>query len=197
LYGKHMEFFWAGSIYRERCAICANRVGKTEGMGGYETALHLTGEYPAWWPGRRFNRPVKAWAAGKTNETTRDIVQYKLMGPMGQLGTGLLRGSRIHSWTRKAGVHDLMDTVMVEHASGGLSELGLKSYQQGRDSFEGTEKDVIWLDEEPPEDIYGECLIRTATTNGIVSITFTPLEGMSRVVMSFMPQSQQLLEDRV
>jgi hypothetical protein len=43
LYGKHMEFFWAGSIYRERCAICANRVGKTEGMGGYETALHLTG----------------------------------------------------------------------------------------------------------------------------------------------------------
>ena len=75
LYPKHMEFFTAGASFRERCAMAANRVGKTEGMGGYETALHLTGRYPDWWPGRRFDHPVQWWAAGKTNETTRDIVQ--------------------------------------------------------------------------------------------------------------------------
>ena len=111
LYPKHMEFFAAGMMYRERCAICANRVGKTEGMGGYETALHLTGQYPDWWPGRRFQAPVSFWAAGKTNETTRDIVQAKLMGKMGNIGTGLIRADCIDKWTRKAGVHDLMDTV--------------------------------------------------------------------------------------
>ncbi len=36
-------------------------------------------------------------------------------------------------------------------------------------------------------DVYGECLIRTATTNGIVMLTFTPLAGMSAVVLQFMP----------
>lgn len=164
----------------------------TEGMGGYETALHLTGDYPNWWPGRRFAEPVDWWACGKTNETARDIVQTKLMGPMGAIGTGLIRAKNIINWTRKAGVHDLMDTVQVQHASGGISVLGLKSYQQGRDSFEGTEKDGIWDDEEPPEDIYGEQLIRTATTNGMMLLTFTPLAGMSRVVMNFMPQETRL-----
>jgi phage terminase large subunit-like protein len=52
----------------------------------------------------------------------------------------------------------------------------------------GTSQHGIWMDEEPPQDVYGECLIRTATSNGIVMLTFTPLEGMSEVVMSFLPE---------
>lgn len=194
LYQRHLEFFWAGTKYRERCAMAANRVGKTEGMGGYETALHLTGRYPEWWPGRRFDHPVNWWAAGKTNETTRDIVQRKLFGKpswhtgeKGVAGTGLIRGRCIGRITWKQGVQDLIDTVAVKHVSGGWSTLGMKSYQQGRGSFEGTEQDGIWLDEEPPQDIYGECLIRTATTNGLVYITFTPLEGITGTVLGFMP----------
>lgn len=192
LYPKHMEFFAAGAKYRERCALAANRVGKTEGMGGYETALHLTGQYPDWWPGRRFDRPVHFWAAGKTNETTRDIVQRKLFGPVtgvgpskGFSGVGLVYADCIGKISWKQGVTDLADTVLIKHKSGGWSELGLKSYQQGRGSFEGTERDGIWLDEEPPLDIYSECLIRTATTNGIVYITFTPLEGTTGTVLMF------------
>lgn len=194
LYPKHMEFFWAGHAFRERCAMAANRVGKSFGMGGYEVTLHLTGEYPAWWNGRRFERPVQAWAAGKTNETTRDIVQQILCGDLVRAGpvrsftgTGLIPGDSLGSVTWKQGVPDLADTIQVRHKSGGWSKLGLKSYQQGRGSFEGTAKDVIWLDEEPPMDIYGECVMRTATTNGIVLMTFTPLEGMSDVVLSFLP----------
>lgn len=166
----------------------------TEGSGGYETALHLTGQYPHWWPGRRFDRPVNFWAAGKTNETTRDIIQAKLFGPIswhsgdkGVAGTGLVRGNCLGRITWKAGVADLIDTIAVKHVSGGWSRLGLKSYQQGRGSFEGTEQDGIWLDEEPPLDIYGECLIRTATTNGLVFITFTPLEGVTGTVLHFLP----------
>lgn len=192
LYKKHLEFFKAGATYRERCAMAANRVGKTEGMGGYETALHLTGRYPDWWDGRRFDHPVNFWAAGKTNETTRDIVQNKLFGAVTGVaqakafsGTGLVYGDCIGKIAWKQGVADLADTVMVKHVSGGWSQLGLKSYQQGRGSFEGTERHGIWLDEEPPLDIYSECLIRTATTNGIVYITFTPLEGTTGTVLMF------------
>lgn len=165
----------------------------TEGMGGYETALHLTGRYPNWWTGRRFEHPVQFWAAGKTNETTRDIVQRKLFGPVRGAGpekhfdgTGLIYGDSIGKIAWKQGVSDLADTVLIQHVSGGWSELGLKSYQQGRGSFEGTERHGIWLDEEPPLEIYSECLIRTATTDGIVYITFTPLEGTTGTVMMFL-----------
>lgn len=204
LYKKHMEFFAAGERYRERCALAANRVGKTEGMGGYETALHLTGKYPEWWPGRRFDHPVQFWAAGKTNETTRDIVQRKLFGPVTGsgpskqfAGTGLVYGDCIGKVSWKQGVTDLADTIMVKHVSGEWSEVGLKSYQQGRGSFEGTERHGIWLDEEPPLEIYSECLIRTATTNGIVYITFTPLEGTTGTVMMFLePNKAEMPEMR-
>src|SRR5688572_17268819 len=74
LYVKHLEFFKAGLNYRERCFMAGNRVGKTI-SGSYETTCHLTGEYPKWWQGRVFPHPIRAWAAGKTNETTRDIIQ--------------------------------------------------------------------------------------------------------------------------
>src|SRR5690606_24562571 len=93
--------------------------------------------------------------------------------------------------TWKQGVSDLADTIKVQHVSGGWSVLGFKSYQQGRGSFEGTAQHGIWLDEEPPADVYGECIIRTATTDGLVLLTFTPLAGMSEVVMSFMPKEMR------
>lgn len=194
LYPKHLEFFRAGAEFRERCFMAANRIGKTEGAGGYETALHLTGLYPDWWEGCRFIEPVKFWAAGKTNETTRDIVQAKLFGSITfdgprkvVTGTGLIPGEHIGAIAWKQGVQDLIDTVKVKHVTGGWSTLGLKSYQQGRGAFEGTEQDGIWLDEEPPIEIYGECLIRTATTDGLIYITFTPLDGMTPTAMSFLP----------
>ena len=190
-YPKHMKFFAAGDQYRERAAMAANRVGKTEGMGGYELTLHLTGLYPDWWIGRRFNKAIKAWAAGDTNQTTRDILQAKLLGTIDNIGTGLIPGDEIVDFKRKASsVPDTIETVYVKHVSGGISVLGLKSYEQGRKAFQGTEQDVILLDEEPPEDIYLECLTRTMTTHGIIMLTFTPLQGVSSVVLMFMPGGQ-------
>lgn len=198
LYPKHLEFFNAGAKYRERAFIAGNRVGKTE-SGAFECALHLTGQYPDWWTGRRYEKPIRLWAAGKTNETTRDIIQEKLLGVVafnagrkGFSGTGMIPGDSIGGATWKAGVSDLADTIKVKHLSGGWSMLGLKSYQQGRGSFEGTAQHVIWLDEEPPLDVYGECLIRTATTRGLVMLTFTPLEGLSDTVMSFLPTEYRI-----
>lgn len=192
LYVKHMEFFRLGLDHEERLFLAANRVGKTESAGGFETTLHLTGLYPDWWPGYRFTRPIKCWAAGATNETTRDIIQAKLLGPLEDKGTGLIPGHCIGKTRPKRGIADAIDTVMVKHISGGWSLLGFKTYEQGRKSFEGTEKDLIWFDEEPPRDVYGEALIRTASTvpgqrGGLMLCTFTPLMGMSETVLYFLP----------
>ena len=194
LYPKHTAFFAAGSTYRERCFMAANRIGKTEGCGGYELTLHLTGNYPTWWKGRRFDRPVLAWAVGTTGQTVRDILQDKLLGPVQAIGTGLIPGELIiGDPAKKAGsVKDSIESVCVRHASGGVSHLQLKSYEQGRKSFEGTHQDVILLDEEPPLDIYTECLTRTMSTvpgehSGMIMLTFTPLGGMSATVLQFLP----------
>ena len=202
LYPKHLELFAAGRDYRERCFMAANRVGKTL-AAAYEVTCHATGLYPAWWPGYRFRRPISAWCSGKTNETTRDIVQKELFGGVRysdggrrQLeGTGMVPGDLIRvdpgpSW--RTGVADLADTVYVRHVpTSGWSRIGLKSYQQGRGSFEGTAQDFIWLDEECPQDIYGECLVRTGTTNGRILLTFTPLLGLTPVVLDFLPREER------
>jgi phage terminase large subunit-like protein len=191
LYPRHMEFFVAGLDHRERLMLAANRVGKTEGVGGYEVALHLTGQYPSWWQGRRFTRPVKAWAAGNTSKKVFEILQFKLLGPVGAWGTGLIPGDAIARTVRASGgIADQIDSVYVTHQSGGESQLTFKSYDQRREGFEGTEQDIVWLDEEPPLDIYTECLIRTMTTNGILILTFTPLAGMSDVVLQYLPEGK-------
>lgn len=187
LYARHLEFFQAGKEYRERLMLAANRIGKTEGVGGYELTLHLTGQYPAWWQGRRFSRPIKAWAAGDTSKTVREIIQDKLLGPIGSWGTGLIPGNTLERVVRATGLPDTVDSIFVKYVSGGVSRVVLKSYDQRRESFQGTEQDVIWLDEEPPLDIYTECLLRTMTNNGMVMCTFTPLLGLSEVVLQFLP----------
>lgn len=189
LYPKHLQFFAAGIVHQERCMMAANRVGKTFGVGGYETAVHLTGMYPDWWPGRRFTAPVEWWAAGDTSETTRDIVQAALMGQLGALGDGLIPARCIVGEpTMRRGVAGAMDTARIRHAGGFDNLLGFKSYDQGRKKFQGTAKHGIWLDEEPPEDVYDECMMRLMTTDGMMLCTFTPLEGLTEIALRFMPQ---------
>lgn len=189
LYPKHMEFLRLGKEHQERAFMAANRVGKTWGAGGFETALHLTGLYPEWWEGRRFEHPVDVWAAGDTSETTRDIVQKALLGSQGELGTGLIPGRCIIGEpSKRMGVSGAVDTALVQHTSGGVSQLGFKSYDQGRKKFQGTAKHLIWLDEECDMDIYSECMMRLMTTDGMMMLTFTPLQGLSDVALMFLPE---------
>jgi phage terminase large subunit-like protein len=188
-YPKQLEFYERGLVSRERLLMAANQVGKSR-AGSIETACHLTGIYPEWWPGRRYNRPVRWWAGSDTTETTRDTVQTNLMGPPANeeaWGTGAIPADTIVETFRRQGVANALDTVLVRHVSGGISELGFKSYDQGRQKWQGAVRDGIWLDEEPPMDIYTEAMTRTNTVDdGMIYLTFTPLLGMSEVVHLFL-----------
>src|SRR5579863_7767639 len=62
-YAKQREFHDAGADHRQRLLMAANQVGKTW-AAGFELAMHATGQYPDWWVGRRWNRPIVGWAAG-------------------------------------------------------------------------------------------------------------------------------------
>jgi len=106
-----MQFFKLGKDFSERCIMAANRIGKSEGIGAFETVLHATGRYPDWWEGHRFNHPISAWAAGTTSTTARDIVQFKLLGPPEDHGTGLIPQKYLIKTTPKAGgVPNAVDT---------------------------------------------------------------------------------------
>ncbi|MCB9947102.1 MAG: terminase [Rhodospirillaceae bacterium] len=186
-YSKQMEFHALGAVHRERLLLGGNRVGKTE-CGGAEFSFHATGRYPDWWRGRRFDQPINAWAAGITSESTRDVIQAKLLGPPAHRpswGTGLLPGDDIVSWSLSRGVPDAVDSIVVKHVSGGHSLIGFKSYERGREKFQGARLHVGWADEEPAADVYAELLARIGDTGGICFLTMTPLLGMSEVVRSY------------
>jgi phage terminase large subunit-like protein len=187
LYPKHLEFFKLGAVHQERAFMGGNRTGKTV-VGAFECTTHLTGDYPDWWEGRRFDGPTDWWAASNTGETTRDIIQKELFGPPGDFGTGMIPWAKIEGEpTSRRSLSDAIDTARIRHVSGGVSMLGFKSYDQGRERFQGTAKHGIWLDEESEEDVYDECLLRLMTLNGIMMCTFTPLKGLSKVALRFLP----------
>jgi len=187
-YSKQREFHNAGAQHRERLFMAGNQLGKTV-AGSFEWSIHLTGNYPDWWQGRRFETPGRYWAAGESGTSTRDTVQKLLVGPPEkeeEWGTGAIPFASIVDTQRSRGQPDALDSVVVKHVSGGTSTVLFKSYEQGRAKWQGDTLHGVWFDEEPPADIYIEGLTRTNATGGIAMITFTPLKGMSDVVRMFL-----------
>jgi phage terminase large subunit-like protein len=187
-YPKQREFHTMGAFKKERLLMAGNRQGKTY-CGAMEMTYHLTGQYPDWWEGRVWTRPIHAWAGGVTATATRDIVQAMLLGatPYPEFkGQGSIPLDCIgrHSPTR--GVADAVDTIMIKHISGGWSTLQFKSYEQGREKWQGADVDFVWFDEEPDYHVYTEGKTRTNGNDGIIIMTFTPLLGMSSVVKRFL-----------
>lgn len=197
LYPKHIAFFAAGATHAMRLFCKANRVGGTEGMG-CELTYHLTGEYPEWWVGYRFDYPIVAWVAGDTNPKTQEIIQAKLFGSKDSssslIGTGIIPGEALRKVSTRPGVPGAIQTAEVQHASGGVSTVTLKSFEQGHESFQGNEVHVIWLDELAPLPVLSECVVRITATSwfegGMLAWTVTPEEGLTDAIMEFLPDGQ-------
>lgn len=188
-YAKQLEFHTAGRIFRERLLMAGNQLGKTLSAGA-ETAMHVTGRYPDYWPGLVKDKPFHCWVSGVTGESTRDNPQRILYGPLGAAGTGMIPKDAIKDVSPRRGLADALDTMVVRFGGGGDVQsgdciIGFKSYDQGREKWQGPTLGLVWFDEEPPEDIYTEGLTRTNVGLCPVCITFTPLQGMSNVVKRF------------
>jgi len=168
--------------------MAGNQLGKTL-AGAAEVAMHLTGLYPSWWVGKRFDKPTIWLAGSESYELTRDGVQRLLVGPPDkeeEWGTGFIPAANIIGRTRRMGVSNALDSVTVRHVSGGASSLLFKAYEQGRGKWQANTVDGVWFDEEPPQDVYIEGITRTNATQGPILLTFTPLMGMSDVVARYM-----------
>ena len=128
--------------------MAGNQLGKSL-ASAMELTFHVTGVYPPWWEGHRFDRAIRAWACGETSEVVRETLQLLLLGPPGQHGTGCIpKGSLVEAVPAR-GLADLIDTIRVRHESGDISTIALKAYSQGRERFQGATIDYLALDEEP------------------------------------------------
>ena len=191
-YPYQLNFHETGSEANQRLLMAANRIGKSY-CGAAEMAYHVTGLYPKWWNGRRFEQPIVAWAGGVSNETTRDIVQFELLGSPDDpeaFGSGAIPRSCIIKAERKPGVPNAKSMALIKHVSGGNSSLFFKAYEMGVDKWQGRSVDCVWLDEEPSRELYSQAVTRTLDRRGMVYMTFTPENGMTETVASFMNRLQ-------
>lgn len=204
-YSKQKEFIDAGKEYSERCFMAGNQLGKTW-TGGAEVAFHLTGRYPGtpsypnWgsyegdWGGKRFDHPVVFWVGGETNETISKTTQRILCGRIEETtdgpGRGMIPADDIITWKKSPFGVSLVDHMLIRHhdADGvedGISICYFKPYSQGRQRWQGDTIDGVWFDEEPNISIYAEGITRTNAGGQFSMLTFTPLQGMSDVVIKF------------
>lgn len=185
-YPKQKEFHRLGKTKKERGLLAANQTGKTN-TAANEVAIHTAGLYPDWWEGYRFSQGNIWWVGSETAELTRDGAQKKLLGTL--IGKkwvgGAIPSNLILDFKMARGTPEAVELVKVKNQFSGVSEIVFKAYADGREKWQAGTIGGVWFDEEPPEDIYTEGYTRTVKSGGPVISTFTPLKGLSTVVLRF------------
>jgi phage terminase large subunit-like protein len=181
-----LKFF--STVSTRRGILAANRIGKTVSTC-YETAMHLTGQYPAWWTGHRFSKPITCMVAGEGWSQVALVLQNELLGApdvkqSDNLGTGAVPRSAIHRDTMRSDGANCIG-VEIAHVSGGKSYLLFANYTQEVRQLQGFKLDLAVFDEQPPDDFFSEIVTRTATTQGMILCSFTPLKGLNGLVSKF------------
>ena len=186
-FSHQLDFFLTGNSDR-RGILAANRVGKTTSTC-YETAMHLTGLYPDWWQGHRFAGPITAMVAGEGWTQVALVLQNELLGTQDiklheHIGTGAIPRDRIVMDTmRNDGANCI--GCEIRHTSGQRSYLLFANYTQEVRQLQGFKLNLAVFDEQPPDDFFSEVVTRTATTQGKVLCSFTPLKGLNGLVSKF------------
>ncbi len=156
---------------RNRWVFGGNRSGKTE-CGAVEVIYMARGIHPY----RENRKDVFGWVVSLSREVQRDVAQDKILK--------YLPKSWISSVVMSSGRKDdfesgIIDQIKIKNVFGGISTIGFKSCDQGREKFQGSSLDFVWFDEEPPEDVYRECKMRVLDRRGDIFGTMTPLKGLT------------------
>ena len=154
------RFLLAPDNYKGRIALGANRIGKSIG-GAYECMLAITGQHPL----RKFPREGKGWIVGINFDKVSRICLPKFESL-------IPRHYKIQS--RPYAKQEKIWHITTQDRNW---QVQFKSADSGRRSFEGEDLDFIWFDEEAPEDIFNECMMRLIDRRGIWWMTATPILG--------------------
>ncbi len=181
------QFDWHKCQKRNKWTLSGNRTGKTVG-GAIEVVISMLGEsarrYIESWPDEirkgyepmitRFKGHSEAWVVSLSNEVQRDVAQKELLK---WLPKGEIAGINAREGKRDDPENAILDFIVLNNGN----VIGFKSCDQGRTKFQGTSKKLVWFDEEPPKEIYDECMMRTLDCKGFIIGTMTPLLGLTFV----------------
>jgi len=152
------------STAKEKLYIGGNRSGKTVGAV-CEAVFRATGKHPY-----RNDLPVPSRGRVVAVDIEDGIKKIVLPEFMRWVPPSLLKnGSFEDSYDKQARTLTLTNKSFVE----------FMSYEQEVEKFAGTSRHWVYFDEEPPEEIYNECLMRLVDTDGDYWIAMTPLIEMS------------------
>ncbi len=157
---------------RNRWVFGGNRSGKTE-CGAVEVVYLATGLHPF-----RKNKVTEGWVVSLSRQVQRDVAQRKILE---YLPASYIEKIVMVSGGQDSAENGMIDFILVRSAVGGISRIGFKSCDQGREKFQGASLDYVWFDEEPPFDIYLECKMRVFDKCGDIFGTMTPLKGLTWV----------------
>ncbi len=154
---------------RNRWVFGGNRSGKTE-CGAVECLWILRGIHPY----RKNRRDAFGWCVSLSQQVQRDVAQAKILY---YLPKSWIADIVMLSGRRDNPAAGIVDQIKIKNVFGGISTLGFKSCDQGREKFQGSSLDFVWFDEEPPRDVYEECVMRVMDRRGDIFGTMTPLKG--------------------
>lgn len=157
---------------RNRWVFGGNRSGKTE-CGAVEVVYMACGNHPY-----RKNKVTEGWVVSLSRQVQRDVAQRKILE---YLPASYIEKIVMVSGGQDSAENGVIDFILVRSDAGGISRIGFKSCDQGREKFQGTSLDYVWFDEEPTFDIYLECKMRVLDKCGDIFGTMTPLKGLTWV----------------
>ncbi|EPT9873086.1 terminase large subunit domain-containing protein [Escherichia coli] len=185
-YPFQLDWIKASLTHRQRYLSAANRIGKTFGAA-MELAVHITGLYPDDWEGRKLetDSPMTFWAIGVSQESVNSVLMKELLGVsdcrnLAGLGTGAIPKDCIDSFSMvKDGARCLQ--IRINHVNGMQNTLHFFASTQDESVFFGAAVHYILMDEQfkNESELYAQCLTRTATTEGLISVTATPELGIT------------------
>ena len=158
---------------RNRWVFGGNRSGKTE-CGAVECVYMARGIHPY----RKNRENAQGWVVSLSQQVQRDVAQKKILH---YLRRDWIEEVVMLSGRKDAPESGVIDFIRIKNVFGGISVIGFKSCDQGREKFQGASLDFVWFDEEPPEDIYLECRMRVMDKKGDIFGTMTPLKGLTFV----------------
>ena len=148
-----------------RLLVGGNRSGKTY-SGSAEAAYFALCQHPY----KPDLQPNEGWVVSETykvqEEASQKLIMEKL--PPNQISKIVLL---------KGGVYESIHVDVVKNGKKvGTSKIGFKSSDSGPRNFAGAAKRWIWFDEEPPIEIYKECIARIAAGMPLdIFFTMTPI----------------------
>lgn len=169
---RRKELFWSTKLLpkqlelynsdaRVTLYIGGNRSGKTF-AGAFTFSQFMCREHTSWKP--EHDKPLRGWVVGLDATNLLEPIIIPQM-------EATIPKRYIESTKTRERIWKLNDGSMIQYKTSEASG--------GAQKFQSDNVDIVWIDEECPEDIFKEILMRVIDRDGKIIMTMTPTQGMS------------------